>query len=129
MAGALHLQCPSLTELAVHVQGDVMEELPQHTVAEAVVVQVHLHIAKVHSRQILVSVSPCCLHVRVWMQMRHDQMICRMQAREVFSRFWGPGRQAHSTPWQEQLSGHPSLAPLGHIHLNERHRTLTELRY
>ena len=56
-------------------------------------------------------------------------MICRMQAREVFSRFWGPGRQARSTPWQEQLSGHPSLAPLGHIHLDEKHRTLTELRY
>lgn len=51
MAGGLHLQCASLTEFAVHVQGNVMEELPQHTVAEAVVVEVHLHIARVHSRQ------------------------------------------------------------------------------
>ena len=58
MAGGLHLQCASLTELAVHVQGDVVEELPQDTVAEAVVVQVHLRIAKLHSRQLLVAVSP-----------------------------------------------------------------------
>ena len=65
MAGALHLQCASLTELAVHVQGDVMEELPQHTVAEAVVVQVHLRITMLRPRQLLVSVSCCCLHVRV----------------------------------------------------------------
>ena len=43
-----HLQCASFTKLAVHVQGNIVEELPQHTVAEAIVVQVHLHMAKVH---------------------------------------------------------------------------------
>ena len=38
----LELQRACLAELAVHVEGHIVEELPQHTVAEAIVVQVHL---------------------------------------------------------------------------------------
>ena len=32
---------PGFTQFAVHVEGHIMKELPQHAVAETIVVQVH----------------------------------------------------------------------------------------
>ena len=42
MSFPLQVECAGVTQLAFQVQGNVVEELPQHTVAEAIVVQVHL---------------------------------------------------------------------------------------
>lgn len=42
MGFPLQVECAGVTQLAFQVQRNVVEELPQHTVAEAIVVQVHL---------------------------------------------------------------------------------------
>ena len=42
VGGPLELQRARLAQLAIDVERHVVEQLPQHAVAEAVVVQVHL---------------------------------------------------------------------------------------
>ena len=38
----LQIQCARVTQLALKVQGNVVEQLPQHAVAEAIVMQINL---------------------------------------------------------------------------------------
>jgi len=38
----LEVECAGVAQLALQVEGDVVEQLPQHAVAEAIVVQIHL---------------------------------------------------------------------------------------
>ena len=39
----LQIQGAGVAQLAFQVEGDIVEQLPQHTVAEAIVMQVHLY--------------------------------------------------------------------------------------
>ena len=42
MSFPLEVEGTSVAQLALQVEGDVVEQLPQHTVAEAIVVKIHL---------------------------------------------------------------------------------------
>ena len=94
---------PGLTEFAVHVERDVVEQLPEDTVAKPVVVQVHSALVQVH-RDIFFLGERLSQLVPVWPLIHMNP--CTSAGVRAFPKVYVPSKREKGTTCKAEVIMH-----------------------